>query len=153
MASRSAAIKRIVVSVEGRGQARMRAAPADDRSRSDELRCPARQRRQSEPEDVAQRRRQGRAALLGARDELLDVERQAVGALEEGIDEGRRRCLTKDGGELLEELVSPEGSEVESFDAIAALQLPEERHQRMCAGGGRRFDRCTGSGAAHRGCS
>ena len=71
------------------------------------------------------------APVRPLRDELLDVERQAVGALEERVDHGRLGPAAEDPGELLAHLVATEGGELDPLDGFRSIQLGEERSQRV----------------------
>ena len=108
----------------------MREPPADDRRRPDDRSRARRQRREPRAEDVAERRWQ-LGAGPPARDELLDIERQAVGALEERIDHGRIGPAAEDPGELFAHLVAIEGGELDPLDGFRSIQLGEERPQRV----------------------
>ena len=122
--------ERVLVLAGRRGETVVREPPADDCRRADHRACARRQRRQPRPEDVAQRRRQ-----LGAgppvRDELLHVERQAVGAFEQHVDHGGLRPAAEDPGQLLPHLVATEGRELDPLDGSRSIQLGQERSQRV----------------------
>ena len=84
-------------------------------------------------EQVAQRLGQLVAAVGGGREQLLGVERVALAALEQPVGElvGRRRV--EDRGDLRDQLVAAEAREAEAVDAGRALELGQQRPQRMAA--------------------
>ena len=99
---------------------------ADDRSGG------VRQLLDAGEQDVAQRLGQHPAlAVLERRQQLLGVERVALGARVEPVGELVRRRLLQDAGELLAQLGAVEPLEREPVDAGGPLELGQHRPQRM----------------------
>ena len=85
-------------------------------------------------QDVAQRRRQlARVAFGGHGDELLAVERVALRAREDRVDDRGRDAATGDRRELLGDLLAREGMQLEQLHAARAIQLGQEGAQGVAA--------------------
>ncbi len=108
----------------------MRYPVADHRCRADDRSRTGGQGRQAGPEDVAQAGWQlGIESPAG--DQFLDVERQAIGAVEQRVDHRGSRPSAEDARELLPELLAVEGAEVDPLDSIGAVELGQDRSQRV----------------------
>ena len=102
-----------------------------DRDRAHDLLRGVGQPLHARDEQVAQRLGQLLAAVGGGGEQLLGVERVALAALEQAVGEvvGGRRV--EDRGDLGGELVAAEALQPEPVDAGRALELGQQRPQRM----------------------
>ncbi len=82
---------------------------------------------------VAQRRGQCAAPVEAGRQQLLGEERVALAALEEPLGESRVRRGSEDVAELLGQLGAREALEADAARARIALELGEQRAQRVAA--------------------
>ena len=92
------------------------------------------QARDAGEQDVAERRRKlGRAGVPRRAQELLGEERVPVGPRVDRLDEARLDLVSVDRPELRGELGSVEATQVQPLDPAGAVELGEERQQRVAA--------------------
>ena len=82
---------------------------------------------------VAQRRRQRAAAVRAGREQLLGEQRVALRAREQPVEQVLARRLAEDVGELLGQLGARERRELDAAGARVALELGQQRAQRVAA--------------------
>ena len=119
--------------VDHGGQVVVGEPAADDGCRPNDRQGIGRQRCQPGTEDISQRWRDGRPALLARLGEHLDVEGQAARAFEHRVDLDRRRRPPEDPAELLLDLGAIERGQLDALDAADPPKLGEQAHQRMPA--------------------
>jgi hypothetical protein len=126
------AVQRLVLDPGYLGDRRLSQRPPH-RDRPYSALCVRRQALDAQQESVPEALRRGAAPVEAGGEQLLDVERVAFTAGEQAIDQLHAGSIAEDVLQRLRQLGAIERSQLDSARALEALELCEERAQRVAA--------------------